>query len=84
MIRMTICASALALALTGTAQAEPIRRDIHAFEFGMNCAAAKTNDVKQRCEQARQLDDEIRALVKRYARIKDDKARFDLIVGAYW
>jgi len=84
MIRMTICASALALVLTGTAQAEPVKRDIHGFEFGINCAAAKTNSAKQGCELARQLDDEIRVLTRRYARVKDDKARFDLLVGAYW
>jgi len=89
MIRMTIFASALALALTGTAQAGTIKRDIHGFEIGMSFAAAKTNAAKQGCELARQLDeldgldDEIKAPAKRYACIKDDKAQFDLIVGAY-
>jgi len=93
MIRMTICASALALALTGTAQAGTIKRDIHGFEIGMSFAAAKANAAKQGCELARQLDDEIQAPAKRddgiqaptkrYACIKDDKAQFDLMVGAY-
>jgi len=81
---MTICACALALTLTGTAQSEPIKRDIHGIEIGMSCPTAKTNAAKQGCELARQLDVEIKAPAKRYARIKDDKAQFYLIVGAYW